>query len=153
MPVAATSLKLPRKLKSRIDRLARQSGESPHAFMLRALESQVAAAERYQAFLEKGQRADAAMQRSDIGYAADDVHAYLSELIAGCKNRVLSRFGAGNVSSKRRAAHEATQGTALAHASVFGARRKPRGNCALISTGCHQPLGGQFDKILLSSSG
>ncbi len=87
MTVAATSLKVPRKLKSRIDRLARGSGESPHAFMLRALEGQVEAAERYQMFLEEGVRADEAMQRSGIGYAADDVHAYLSALIAGRKSR------------------------------------------------------------------
>jgi ParE-like toxin of type II ParDE toxin-antitoxin system len=31
MAVTATSFKLPRKLKTRIDRLARRSGESPHA--------------------------------------------------------------------------------------------------------------------------
>jgi len=87
MSVSATSLKVPRKLKTRIDRLARRSGESSHAFMLRALEGQVEAAERYQAFLEEGLRADEAMQRSGLGYAADDVHAYLASIIAGGKAR------------------------------------------------------------------
>jgi predicted transcriptional regulator len=87
MPVSATSLKVPRNLKTRIDRLARRSGESPHAFMLRALEGQVEAAERYQAFLEEGLRADEAMQRSGLGYAADDVHAYLASVIEGGKVR------------------------------------------------------------------
>jgi predicted transcriptional regulator len=85
MAVAATSLKLPRKLKTRIDRLARRSRESPHAFMLRALEGQVEAAERYQAFLKEGLRADEAMQRSGLGYAAEDVHRYLAARIGGRK--------------------------------------------------------------------
>ena len=42
---------------------------------------------RYQAFLEEGLRADEAMQRSGLGYAADDVHTYLASIIAGDKAR------------------------------------------------------------------
>lgn len=83
MSVAATSLKLPKRLKSRLDRLARRAGESPHAFMLRALESQVEAAERYQAFLDEGMQADEAMQSSGLGYEAADVHRYLAARIRG----------------------------------------------------------------------
>jgi predicted transcriptional regulator len=83
MSIAATSLKVPRKLKTRIDRLSRRSGESVHALMLRALEGHVEAAERYQAFLEDGVKADEAMQRSGLGYAAGDVHAYLTARVAG----------------------------------------------------------------------
>src|SRR3972149_1449102 len=70
MSLSATSLKVSRSLKARIERLARRAGESPHAFMLRALEGQVEASERYLAFLEDGLRADEAMQRSGLGYAA-----------------------------------------------------------------------------------
>jgi predicted transcriptional regulator len=77
MSVSATSLKLPRRLKARLERAARRAGESPHAFMVRALESQVEAAERYQRFVDDGMRADEAMQQSGLGYAAKDVHAYL----------------------------------------------------------------------------
>ncbi|MDA8109792.1 MAG: hypothetical protein M0015_14350 [Betaproteobacteria bacterium] len=83
MSLAATSLKLPRRLKQRIERLSRRSGESAHAFMLRALEGHVEAAERYQAFLDDGVRADEAMQRSGLGYAAADVHAYLAARVEG----------------------------------------------------------------------
>jgi predicted transcriptional regulator len=83
MSIAATSLKLPRKLKLRIERLSKRSGESAHAFMLRALEGHVEAAERYQAFLDEGVRADEAMQRSGLGYAAQDVHAYLAARAEG----------------------------------------------------------------------
>lgn len=85
MPVVATSLKIPRHLKSRIDRLAKRADESAHAFMLRALEGQVDAAERYQAFLREGRRTDAAMLRSGLGHRAEDVHEYLSSLAAGHK--------------------------------------------------------------------
>ncbi|MBI3373832.1 MAG: hypothetical protein HY017_19070 [Betaproteobacteria bacterium] len=83
MTVAATSIKLPSRLKSKIERLAKRSGETPHAFMLRALQGQVAAAERYQDFVREGIRADEAMLRSGLGYAADDVHAYLEAKAAG----------------------------------------------------------------------
>ncbi|HTN26577.1 MAG TPA: hypothetical protein VL180_02225 [Burkholderiales bacterium] len=87
MAISATSLKLPRRLKARIDRLSRRSGESAHAYMLRALEGHVTAEERYEAFLEDGVRADEAMMRSGLGYAADDVHAYVTALAEGRKPR------------------------------------------------------------------
>lgn len=87
MSVAATSIKISSRLKSKIERLARSAGESSHAFMLRALEGQVEAAERYQAFLRDGLRADEAMLRSGMGYAADDVHAYLKAKVAGRRAR------------------------------------------------------------------
>ena len=87
MPVAATSIKIPRPLKAKIERLARKAGQTSHAFMLRALEGQAEAAERYQAFLEDGIRADEAMLRSGLGYSADGVHAYLEAKIAGRRAR------------------------------------------------------------------
>ena len=87
MPVAATSIKIPRPLKAKIERLARKTGQTSHAFMLRALEGQAEAAERYQAFLEDGIRADEAMLRSGFGYAAEGVHAYLEAKIAGKRAR------------------------------------------------------------------
>lgn len=87
MSIAATSLKLPKRLKSRMERLARRAGESTHAFMVRALESQVEAEERYQRFLEDGVQADEAMQQSGLGYEADAVHAYLESRARGRKVR------------------------------------------------------------------
>lgn len=87
MTLAATSVKIPRGLKIRIERLARTAGESSHAFMLRALEGQVEAAERYQTFLRDGIRADEAMLRSGLGYSSDDVHAYLEAKVAGRRAR------------------------------------------------------------------
>jgi predicted transcriptional regulator len=87
MPVTATSLKVPPALKARIEKLSKRTGESAHAFMLRALEGRVEALERYQAFLDHGMRADEAMLRSGLGYAANDVHDYLEARIQGVAAR------------------------------------------------------------------
>ena len=83
MPLAATSLKLPKTLKDRITRLANRAGESPHAYMLRLLEEQVQAAERYEQFLADARDADQRMRASGVGYAAADVHAHLEARVAG----------------------------------------------------------------------
>ena len=85
MSLAATSLKLPKTLKSRITRLAKRAGESPHAFMLRLLEEQVQAAERFEQFLAEARQADERMQESGIGYAAADVHGYFEAKVTGRK--------------------------------------------------------------------
>lgn len=85
MPLVATSIKLPKTLKSRIARLAKRAGESPHAFMLRLLEAQVEAAERFEQFVADARHADQRMQESGEGYGAAGVHDYLEARIAGRK--------------------------------------------------------------------
>lgn len=85
MTVAATSLKLPQALKTRIARLARRNGETPHALMVKMIEDQVDAAERYQTFLADAREADSRMADTGQGYAAADVHAYLDGLVSGRK--------------------------------------------------------------------
>ena len=85
MPLVATSLKLPKALKSRITRLARRAGESPHALMLQLLEKQVQASERFEQFVADARQADQRMQESGQGYDAADVHGYLKSKIAGRK--------------------------------------------------------------------
>jgi predicted transcriptional regulator len=87
MPVRATSLKLPADLKSRVDRLASGMGETPHALMVRAIEAQVEALERHAAFLEESVRADKAMEASCMGYAREDVEAYIRARLAGKRPR------------------------------------------------------------------
>ena len=85
MPLVATSLKLPKTLKSRITRLAKRAGESPHAFMLRMLEEQVQGAERFEQFVADARQADQSMRESGQGYAAANVHGYLEARVAGRK--------------------------------------------------------------------
>ena len=87
MPIRATSLKLPSKLKDRIDRLARQGGETPHALMVRALESQVESMERHEAFVKDALAAQREMEESGLAYAAEDVHEYLRAKARGRKVR------------------------------------------------------------------
>ncbi len=83
MSVAATSLKLSKELKSRIARLAKRSGESPHALMLRLLEQQVESAERFEQFVAEARVADERMRESGLGIEANHVHDYLAGKIAG----------------------------------------------------------------------
>lgn len=87
MTTTATSLKLQQRLKSRVERVARRAKESPHAFMVRAIEEQVQAEELHQQFLADAARADEAMQRGGLGYAAEEVHAYLQAKVAGKRTR------------------------------------------------------------------
>ena len=77
MAVTATSLKLPAALKAELDKLARDSGETTHAIMVRALSEHVDAAKRYRGFLDDARQANLAMLESGMGYAAEDVHAYI----------------------------------------------------------------------------
>lgn len=85
MTTRATSLKLPADLKARIDRLASESGETPQALMVRAIEAQVEALERHQAFIDDAIRADKEMQASGHGYAYEDVVTYFRARLAGKK--------------------------------------------------------------------
>ena len=83
MAATATSIKLPPALKAELDRLARRSGETTHAVMVRALAEHVAAAKRYRSFLDDAARADVAMRESGVGYAMQDVHAYVAAKVRG----------------------------------------------------------------------
>ena len=87
MPIRATSLKLPAKLKDRIDRLARQGRETPHALMVRALESQVESMERHEQFVRDALEAQKEMKESGLAYAAEDVHEYLRAKAQGRRVR------------------------------------------------------------------
>lgn len=78
-----TSLKIPMDLKERIDRLAKEGDESPHALMVRALEAAVTAMEKRAAFIRDAREADRKMTETGIGYAHEDVVAWLRAKAAG----------------------------------------------------------------------
>lgn len=80
---ATTTLKLPEELKARIAPLAEAEGKSPHAWMVEALEERVAKSEAYAAFLAEAMEADREMTETGIGYAMEDVHAYLIAKLEG----------------------------------------------------------------------
>lgn len=78
-----TSLKIPLDLKERIDRLAKDGDESSHALMVRALESAITAMEKRAAFIRDAHEADRKMEETGIGYAHEDVVAWLKAKAAG----------------------------------------------------------------------
>lgn len=81
--MSTTTLKLSDDLKSRIAPLAADAGVTPHAWMLGALAAQTELAERRQAFVRD---AFAGAEEVDAGgdvYAADAVHEYLRQRVAG----------------------------------------------------------------------
>lgn len=85
MAVLATSLKMPDELKERIARLAADTGETPHALMLRLLDERVTAVERFKRAAERAEASHARMQKTGLWYPADEVHDYIDAKIAGSK--------------------------------------------------------------------
>ncbi len=75
--MATTSLKLPDDVKHQAIAAAKRSGISPHAFMVEAIRSAAAAADRRAGFVAEAVAARKALKKSGIGYRAGEVHAYL----------------------------------------------------------------------------
>ena len=74
---STTTLKLPEKLKARILRLAKQTGQSPHGLMLQALEREVSREERVREFVREAMASDAAVEAGGAVFRAEDVHAWM----------------------------------------------------------------------------
>ena len=82
---AATTLKLPEKLKARIARLAKETGRSAHALMIEALEREVTREERMKAFVRDALAAKSDIEKGGAVYRAEDVHAWMERLATGKK--------------------------------------------------------------------
>ena len=80
-----TTLKLPEKLKKRIARLARQTGQTPHSLMLRALERETSREERVREFVREALVSKAEIDAGGAVYRAEDVHAWMERLAKGEK--------------------------------------------------------------------
>ncbi|MBI3186135.1 MAG: hypothetical protein HYZ28_28700 [Myxococcales bacterium] len=78
-----TTLKLPEELKRRIQPLARQSGKTPHAWMIDALEEQATRSELRERFVRDALEAAKEVDEGGPLYAAEDVHAYIRARAAG----------------------------------------------------------------------
>ena len=83
MGTTATSLKLPADLKERLHEIAERAGQSPHAYMVAALQEKVAQDELAQRFLSDARAADHALRRDGKGYPAADVHDYIERRLVG----------------------------------------------------------------------
>jgi len=77
---ATTTLKLSAKLKTRIARLAKETGRSVHSLMIEALEREVAREERMREFVREALAADTAVEEGAVVYRAEDVHPWLERL-------------------------------------------------------------------------
>ena len=82
---ATTTLKLPEKLKARINRLSKETGRSAHSLMVEALEREVAREERMRTFVREALAADAAIDDGAQVYRAEDVHGWLERLAGNRK--------------------------------------------------------------------
>lgn len=71
-----TSIKLPEKLRSRVAKVARGSGLSAHAFMVRAIERQTAAAERQQSFIKEALAARVDLDKTGLAYDWAEVREF-----------------------------------------------------------------------------
>lgn len=81
--MATTSLKLPDELKVRAALAAKTRGVSAHAFMLDAIRELTTATEQRARFVADAQAARQQALASGMGYAADEVHQYLRDKVAG----------------------------------------------------------------------
>lgn len=81
--MSTTTLKLPEELKARIAPLAASAGKTPHAWMIEALQAQVALADLRQAFLTEARERAAAVDAGGPLFAMEDVAAYLRARQAG----------------------------------------------------------------------
>ncbi|MDE2257077.1 MAG: CopG family transcriptional regulator [Xanthomonadaceae bacterium] len=85
--MTTTSLKLPDDLKTRAAAAARIRGVTPHAFMIEAIRVVAAATEQRASFIADAMAADAQMRKTGKGYAADAVHKYIKDKVAGVPAR------------------------------------------------------------------
>jgi predicted transcriptional regulator len=80
---STTSLKLPDKLKEKIADLAKEVAQTPHAYMVEAIEERIARDEKRRDFLESAAKSEAHFKRTGIAYSHKDVARYLRERVSG----------------------------------------------------------------------
>ena len=81
--MSTTTLKLPDELKARIAALSEHAGQSPHGWMVRALEAQAELAERRRAFIDEGRQAAEEIDAGGPLYAMEDVSAWIRARASG----------------------------------------------------------------------
>jgi predicted transcriptional regulator len=80
---ATTTIRMPPKLRARIQALARQSGRSAHSVILEAVERHADYEEQLRSLVKDALEADAEIERTGEVYRAEDVHEWLDRLAAG----------------------------------------------------------------------
>ena len=80
---SSTTLKLSDELKQRIARIAEEAGQSPHAFMVEAIQAQTELAERRRKFVASALDAEREVAQFGVVYDGDEVLSYLQSRLAG----------------------------------------------------------------------
>ena len=80
---ATTTIRLPPKLRSRVQALARQSGRSAHSLIVEAVERHAAYEEQMRRLVKDAMAADDEVERTGEVYRAEDVHTWLTRLASG----------------------------------------------------------------------
>jgi predicted transcriptional regulator len=80
-----TSLKLPEELKEKITTLAQGVAQTPHAYMVEAIEQKVARDEKRREFVQSALDSVAETRRTGLLYDGDEVLRYIRATAAGKK--------------------------------------------------------------------
>lgn len=80
---ATTTIRLPPKLRSRLQALAKQSGRSAHSLIVEAVERHADYEEQMRSLVKEAMAADAEIERTGEVYRAEDVHAWMERLARG----------------------------------------------------------------------
>jgi len=80
-----TTLKLPDELKARVNEVAASAGQSPHAFMVEAIEQQTQLAVRRRDFVGAALAAEQEVVQYGLVHDGDEVLAYLKAQLEGRK--------------------------------------------------------------------
>jgi predicted transcriptional regulator len=84
---SSTTLKLSEQLKRRVARVAEEAGQSPHAFMVAAIEAQTGLAERRRKFIASALDAEREAVELGIVYDGDEVLSYLQSRLTSQRTR------------------------------------------------------------------
>ena len=79
----AVSLRIPEKIKQRVERLARAHDTTAHAFMVSAIEERVYAEETRAAYHAEAEGRLAQMKKAGMGIPANEVFDYLRNRVQG----------------------------------------------------------------------
>jgi predicted transcriptional regulator len=80
---ATTTIRLPPKLRARIQALAKQTGRSAHSVILEAVERHANYEEQMRSLVKEALESDAEIERTGEVYRAEDVHEWMDRLARG----------------------------------------------------------------------
>jgi predicted transcriptional regulator len=80
---ATTTIRLPPRLRARIQALAKQTGRSAHSVILEAVERHADYEEQMRSLVKEALESDAEIERTGEVYRADDVHEWMDRLARG----------------------------------------------------------------------